>query len=201
VAETVSKDDLVKRDLECRDLVDEAKDYLLLPPEKRQLMNGKRMQRRMVAHTGILFACDLSVSILLTISVRLSVHCLVGGQSNYGAESSVERMDAGTGEWRLVAPMLTKRQAPGVAVLNDQLFVVGGRNGSNFLSSMEWYCFCPDCVLGNTALAVNIKISVTIRTETNGTQHDRCPLLADIWARLNPMDLSMQLAVIAMVAI
>ena len=67
MAETVSKDDLVKRDLECRDLVDEAKDYLLLPPEKRQLLNGKRMERRMATRSlsetrsGILFAGNLSV--------------------------------------------------------------------------------------------------------------------------------------------
>ncbi len=61
MAETVSKDDLVKRDLKCRDLVDETKDYLLLPPEKRQLMNGKRMQCRMAKRSGILLAGNLSV--------------------------------------------------------------------------------------------------------------------------------------------
>ncbi len=60
VSETVSKDDLVKLDLECRDLVDEAKDYQLRPREKRQQMNKKRMQRRMAMHSGILFAGNLS---------------------------------------------------------------------------------------------------------------------------------------------
>ena len=126
-------------------------------------------------------------SILLTISIRLSVHCLVGGRSDNRIESSVERMNAETGEWRLVAPMAIERFGAGVAVLNDQLFVVGGYNG-NYLNSMERYCFCHDYVLGNATLAVNIKILVTIRTETDGNQHYRCPLLAHFSARLNSME-------------
>ena len=74
------------------------------------------------------------------------MHCLVGGYSNNGNESSVERMDAETGEWHFVAPMSTKRGGAGVAVLNDQLFVVGGFDGNSTMNSMERYYFGYDMI-------------------------------------------------------
>jgi hypothetical protein len=53
---TVSNDALIKSDPECRDLVDEAKNYLLLPQE-RPLMQGPRTrQRKPVRYGEVLYA-------------------------------------------------------------------------------------------------------------------------------------------------
>ena len=42
---TVSSDPLIRSDQRCRDLIDEAKDYLLLPQERLN-MQGPRTRRR-----------------------------------------------------------------------------------------------------------------------------------------------------------
>ena len=53
---TVSNDALIKSDSECRDLVDEAKNYLLLPQE-RPMMQGPRTRSRKPARYGeVLYA-------------------------------------------------------------------------------------------------------------------------------------------------
>ncbi len=58
---TVGADLLVKSDDSCRDLVDEAKNYLLLPQE-RPLMQGPRTRPRKPIRCGeVLFAGKLPV--------------------------------------------------------------------------------------------------------------------------------------------
>lgn len=46
-----------------------------------------------------------------------------------------------TGEWQTLAPMLTPRSQMGVAVLDGFLYVVGGTNRHNVLTSVERYSF------------------------------------------------------------
>lgn len=46
-----------------------------------------------------------------------------------------------TGEWQNLAPMLTPRSQMGVAVLDGFLYVVGGTNRHNVLTSVERYSF------------------------------------------------------------
>lgn len=117
---TVSSDILIKNDEPCRELVDEAKNYLLLPQE-RSLMVGPRFRARKPVRRGeILFA--------------------VGGWCSGDAIASVERFDPsdGTcGEWRMVAPMTKRRCGVGCAVLNEQLYAVGGHDGQSYLNSIE----------------------------------------------------------------
>ncbi|XP_045192713.1 kelch-like protein diablo [Mercenaria mercenaria] len=114
---TVGSDLLIKSDDACRDLVDEAKNYLLLPQE-RPLMQGPRTRARKPIRCGeVLFA--------------------VGGWCSGDAISSVERYDPQTGEWRMVAPMCKRRCGVGVAVLNDLLYAVGGHDGQSYLNSIE----------------------------------------------------------------
>jgi len=116
---TVSTDILIKADDSCRDLVDEAKNYLLLPQE-RPLMQGPRTRSRKPVRCGeVLFA--------------------VGGWCSGDAIASVERYDPQANEWRMVAPMSKRRCGVGVAVLNDLLFAVGGHDGQSYLNSIERY--------------------------------------------------------------
>jgi len=116
---TVGADLLVKSDDSCRDLVDEAKNYLLLPQE-RLMMQGPRTRPRKPIRCGeVLFA--------------------VGGWCSGDAISSVERYDPQSNEWRMVAPMNKRRCGVGVAVLNDLLYAVGGHDGQSYLNSVERY--------------------------------------------------------------
>ncbi|XP_013413752.1 kelch-like protein 20 [Lingula anatina] len=116
---TVGSDLLIKSDEACRDLVDEAKNYLLLPQE-RPLMQGPRTRPRKPIRCGeVLFA--------------------VGGWCSGDAISSVERYDPQTNEWRMVAPMSKRRCGVGVAVLNGLLYAVGGHDGQSYLNSIERY--------------------------------------------------------------
>jgi kelch-like protein 20 len=116
---TVGSDLLVKSDDMCRDLVDEAKNYLLLPQE-RPLMQGPRTRPRKPIRCGeVLFA--------------------VGGWCSGDAISSVERYDPQSNEWRMVAPMSKRRCGVGVSVLNDLLYAVGGHDGTSYLNSIERY--------------------------------------------------------------
>ncbi|CAO2637416.1 Kelch-like protein 20, partial [Lemmus lemmus] len=114
---TVGSDPLIKSDEECRDLVDEAKNYLLLPQE-RPLMQGPRTRPR----KPIRFCPSI-----------------VGGWCSGDAISSVERYDPQTNEWRMVASMSKRRCGVGVSVLDDLLYAVGGHDGSSYLNSVERY--------------------------------------------------------------
>ncbi|XP_066295552.1 kelch-like protein 20 isoform X1 [Branchiostoma lanceolatum] len=121
---TVGADLLVKSDETCRDLVDEAKNYLLLPQE-RPLMQGPRTRPRKPIRCGeVLFAETVLA---------------VGGWCSGDAISSVERYDPQTHEWRMVASMSKRRCGVGVAVLDDLLYAVGGHDGSSYLNSIERY--------------------------------------------------------------
>ena len=116
---TVGSDLLVRSDDACRDLVDEAKNYLLLPQE-RPLMQGPRTRPRKPTRRGeVLFA--------------------VGGWCSGDAIASVERFDPNTADWKMVAPMSKRRCGVGVAVLNDLLYAVGGHDGQSYLNSIERY--------------------------------------------------------------
>jgi len=116
---TVGSDLLVRSDEACRDLVDEAKNYLLLPQE-RPLMQGPRTRPRKPTRRGeVLFA--------------------VGGWCSGDAIASVERFDPQTNDWKMVAPMSKRRCGVGVAVLNDLLYAVGGHDGQSYLNSIERY--------------------------------------------------------------
>ncbi|EFO24333.1 ring canal kelch protein [Loa loa] len=115
----VSEDPLVKTDAQCRDLVDEAKNYLLLPLERPNMQGPRTRSRKPLRYGEVLYA--------------------VGGWCSGDAIASVERMDGRTGEWRCVAPMSKRRCGVGVAVLNNLLYAVGGHDGQSYLNSVERY--------------------------------------------------------------
>jgi len=116
---TVGSDILIKSDEACRDLVDEAKNYLLLPQERPHMQGPRTRPRKPIRRGEILFA--------------------VGGWCSGDAIASVERYDPQTGEWKMVSPMSKRRCGVGVAVLNDLLYAVGGHDGQSYLNSIERY--------------------------------------------------------------
>lgn len=52
---------------------------------------------------------------------------------------SVERYDPRTNRWNSVSPMGTRRKHLGVAVYNNMIYAVGGRDDTTELSSAERY--------------------------------------------------------------
>ncbi|VDP87060.1 unnamed protein product [Echinostoma caproni] len=132
---TVGADLLIRSDERCRDLVDEAKNYLLLPQE-RPLMQGPRTKPRKPVQSGeLLFA--------------------VGGWCSGDAIASAEHYDPRTHEWRLVAPMHKRRCGVGVGVVNDLLYAVGGHDGHSYLNSVERYVHQFPSVCGSFASWLN----------------------------------------------
>lgn len=139
---TVSADLLVRSDDACRDLVDEAKNYLLLPQE-RPLMQGPRTRPRKPTRRGeVLFA--------------------VGGWCSGDAIASVERFDPQTSEWKMVAPMCKRRCGVGVAVLADLLYAVGGHDGQSYLNSIERYDPQTNMWCGEVAPTSSCRTSVGV---------------------------------------
>ena len=115
----VSGEPLVRQNEACRDLVDEAKDYLLLPEQRAQLQGPRTVPRRPMRSDDVLFA--------------------VGGWCSGDAISLVEKYNPQTDEWKVVATMSKRRCGVGVAVVEDFLYSIGGHDGSSYLNSVERY--------------------------------------------------------------
>ena len=78
---TVGSELLIKSDDSCRDLVDEAKNYLLLPQE-RPLMQGPRTRPRKPIRCGeVLFAGTVLLVIMYVL--RIGAMCLLKGLGLY----------------------------------------------------------------------------------------------------------------------
>ena len=62
-----------------------------------------------------------------------------GGHDGWSYLNSVERLDLATKTWSYIAPMSTMRSTAGVAILDDKLYVVGGRESSICHRTVESY--------------------------------------------------------------
>ncbi|KAI1280487.1 Kelch-like protein 18 [Halotydeus destructor] len=121
LADYVAKENIIKTCHRCRDLIDEAKDYHLMP-ERRTLLQNYRTRPRSVV-SGLIYA--------------------VGGLAKTGDSlSTVEVFDSRTGSWKLAEAMTMLRSRVGVAVMGSKLYAIGGYNGSDRLSTVE--VFDPD---------------------------------------------------------
>uniref|UniRef100_A0A8C0VKM0 Kelch-like protein 20 n=1 Tax=Cyanistes caeruleus TaxID=156563 RepID=A0A8C0VKM0_CYACU len=139
---TVGSDPLIKSDEECRDLVDEAKNYLLLPQERPLIGDAissverydpQTNEWRMVASMSKR-RCGVGVSVLDDLLYA------VGGHDGSSYLNSVERYDPKTNQWSSdVAPTSTCRTSVGVAVLGGYLYAVGGQDGVSCLNIVERY--------------------------------------------------------------
>ena len=101
----VGTEPLVRQDENCRDLLDEAKNYLLLPEQRAMLEGPRTRPRRPMKYDEILFA--------------------VGGWCSGDAISMVERYSAHADEWKVAAALSKRRCGVGVAALGDFLYAIG----------------------------------------------------------------------------
>lgn len=115
----VSSEPLVRQNENCRDLVDEAKDYLLLPEQRSKLSGPRTIPRRPMVSDDVLYA--------------------VGGWCSGDAISLVEKYNIHTNEWKEAAVMSKRRCGVGIAVLGELIYAIGGHDGSSYLNSVERY--------------------------------------------------------------
>lgn len=136
---TVGADPLIRGCEQCRDLLDEAKDFLLLP-EKRSALEGDRYAARKRQEgkrrgRGGGSSCILPLSTFLLYITgprtrpRHQMHCnevlyAVGGWCNGDAISTVERYSSHSNGWKVMATMTKRRCGVGVVSLNNLLYAV-----------------------------------------------------------------------------
>lgn len=117
LADRVATEDLIRTSHQCRDLLDEAKDFHLMP-ERRALVQSFRTRPRCYDSIGQIFA--------------------VGGLTKNGdSVSTVEIYDPLTKEWKMGEAMSMLRSRVGVAVTGGKLYAFGGFNGSERLSTVS----------------------------------------------------------------
>ncbi|KAG2458235.1 KLH18 protein, partial [Polypterus senegalus] len=120
LADRVQQEDLVRFCHKCRDLVDEAKDYHLMPERRPHLPAFKIRQRCCTSIAGLIYA--------------------VGGLNSAGDSLNVvEVFDPIANRWERCQPMTTARSRVGVAVVNGLLYAIGGYDGQSRLSTVEVY--------------------------------------------------------------
>ena len=119
--EEVDSEPLVKQNMHCRDLLDEAKRFHLLPGDRDIRSSNVRFMPRK-STVGTLYA--------------------VGGkESSENITRSVETFNYLENKWKEATGMIVRRQQLGVGVLDAKVYAVGGSDGSLRLSSVE--CFDP----------------------------------------------------------
>ena len=108
----------IKKSLECRDQLDEAKNFHLLP-ELYHNSTSKQFEPRK-STVGVLFA--------------------IGGRGAIGEPfNSVECYDFRTNRWYEGPELRSRRRHVGVACLGGKLYAVGGHDGTQHLRSVECY--------------------------------------------------------------
>ncbi|CAH0395259.1 unnamed protein product [Bemisia tabaci] len=118
LSDRVSKEELIRFSHECRDLLDEARDYHLMPERRPMLQRFRTAARCCNYIIGQIFA--------------------VGGLGKTGDSlSTVEVFDPISGRWHMAQAMKMLRSRVGVAVLKNRLYAFGGYNGVERLSTVE----------------------------------------------------------------
>ncbi|VDD75425.1 unnamed protein product [Mesocestoides corti] len=168
IRDVVSKNAHIRADIQCRDLLDEARDLLLLPnsvpPESCSFACRPRRGQEVA---GIIYAvggysadgdCQSIVEAyhplidrwevvesMSTERSRIAVVALkgclyaIGGLDGSSRLNTVEKFDPKTGVWQKVASMNYRRSALGAAVLNGRIYVCGGYDGVSSLRTCEVY--------------------------------------------------------------
>ncbi|XP_040026579.1 kelch-like protein 18 [Gasterosteus aculeatus] len=120
LTDRVQQEELVRCCHKCRDLVDEAKDFHLMPERRPHLAVFKTRPRCCTSITGLIYA--------------------VGGLNSSGDSLNVVEMFDPVGNfWERCQPMRTARSRVGVAVVNGLLYAIGGYDGQSRLSTVEVY--------------------------------------------------------------
>jgi len=118
LADKVSSEEMIRSSHQCRDLLDEARDYHLMPERRPLLRSFKSKPRCCKDLVGVIYA--------------------VGGQTKSGNSlSTVEVYDPIVGRWRDAEAMSMLRSRVGVAVMQNRLYAIGGYNGQERLNTVE----------------------------------------------------------------
>ncbi|ELU00416.1 hypothetical protein CAPTEDRAFT_151000 [Capitella teleta] len=118
LSDRVGQEELIKGSLKCRDLLDEARDFHLMPERRAQLQTFKTRPRCCTDVVGVIYA--------------------VGGLTSSGDSiSTVEFYDPIIGKWQMAKPMSTLRSRVGIAVLKGHLYAIGGYDGQERLNTVE----------------------------------------------------------------
>uniref|UniRef100_A0A8C3DK80 Kelch like family member 18 n=1 Tax=Corvus moneduloides TaxID=1196302 RepID=A0A8C3DK80_CORMO len=125
LTDRVQQDDLVRCCHKCRDLVDEAKDYHLMPERRPHLPAFKTRPRCCTSIAGLIYAVG---------GLNSAANFYAGDSLNV-----VEVFDPIANRWEKCQPMATARSRVGVAVVNGLLYAIGGYDGQLRLSTVEVY--------------------------------------------------------------
>jgi hypothetical protein len=125
---------------------------------------------------------------------------VIGGDDDNGTMSSIERYDANTGQWSIMAPMGISRGNFGACVLDGEVYVIGGRSGGVRLASIEKYSPVSDTWSAATPLPYGRSSHAAIAMGSDmyvlGGALDADGLTADVlkydslqgtWTQLAPM--------------
>lgn len=136
LADYVTAEELVRNSLACRDLVDEAKDYHLMPERRSLLQNFRTRQRSCPMLKGLIYA--------------------VGGLTKNGESlSTVEVFNSEKNIWYKAEAMTMMRSRVGVAVMNNKLYAIGGYDGQERLNTVE--VFDPMTKLWTKVISMNCR--------------------------------------------
>lgn len=167
LSSAVASNSIIKKDIPCRDLIDEAKDYHLLPECRASLKSFKCTPRKSQQIPGLIVAIGglmhqsqskssveiynplqkkwSSIEGVVTLRTRVGVAVhqrqvyAIGGFNGQDRMDLVEKFDYDTSKWRKLSPLIRKRSALAAAFVSDRLYVCGGYDGNHSLSTMEMY--------------------------------------------------------------
>ncbi|EDO29422.1 predicted protein [Nematostella vectensis] len=114
----VEKEELISHDIKCRNLLDQAKNFHLLPeraPKKISVVHPRR-------------------------SLMGALYSVCGMDSTGHSVKIVEQYDFHGGKVKVISPTHVARSGVGIGVLDNKLYAVGGHDGTNYLNSVESYC-------------------------------------------------------------
>lgn len=171
IVDHIISEDLIKCCLRCRDIIDEAKDYHLLPQRRNLIQNHRIIKRSFTRKESPIVAVGCTEgkiyfevydstkdrwSIHLTekrqLKLRTSIAIaqnkiyFIGGYENGIRTNNVEEFDLLEKRWSQVASLNKKRSALCSVVLDDKsddakIIICGGYDGTATLSSAE--CYSP----------------------------------------------------------
>ncbi|XP_064610470.1 LOW QUALITY PROTEIN: kelch-like protein 18 [Liolophura sinensis] len=168
LSDRVATEELVKSSLKCRDLLDEAKDYHLMPERRPLLQTFKARPRCCTDVPGFIYAiggltssgrdslstveyydpivgrwsvAEAMTTLRSRVGATVLAGCLyaIGGYDGQERLSTVEVFEPDLKKWKKVSPMNCKRSALGVAILDGKIYVCGGYDGVSSLCSVELY--------------------------------------------------------------
>ncbi|KAL3085011.1 hypothetical protein niasHS_010080 [Heterodera schachtii] len=119
IVDVVSNHPLLHSSMECRDLIDEAKNFHLVPERRSQ------------------FSTPFKTSVRICTDMPGRIYAMGGINQLQQSPSGVEYFDPPTKKWTLGKPMLSQRTRIGVAVFDRKIYAVGGYNGTERLKKTE----------------------------------------------------------------